>query len=355
MSFPPSVSHRVTSPRAQVTTMGSIRSAGSQELTQLALPSGSPHFEPQKPSTVPTQSPLGSRMATQTLSLPNTLTHTTPHDAFALPSSQQADDGPIMSFQPLLAPINTCHDTALSDLPASNIHHAISNSKHTLLAPKHLCGASSLNSRLQESMRPAGDQTSNSADNVSLSPATGLEVLEEFDPTEDDEHDYIVQDYDDTPKHFKDSVHSLLRANPTPSQVYDAQSAALPCMSCGIISTHESQCWIKEAALCLKVTTELSVLEYRELAASVQRFDPGPWTTHVGPPIEVELDDPHTQVQVMAEIIRNLNTNAENPILQTQNDQLMSLFWALSSSGSVRNMEAPGESDREEWDVPDAW
>ncbi|KAF9694886.1 hypothetical protein EKO04_006902 [Ascochyta lentis] len=95
-----------------------------------------------------------------------------------------------------------------------------------------------------------------------------------------------------------------------------------------------------EATLSLRAPDELAASNYRDLVADVKRFDPGPWTTHVGPPKEVAVDDPHTQVQGMAEMIRNLETSKEDPELQTLDAEFTVLLWALKSSGNVQIMKA---------------
>jgi hypothetical protein len=86
----------------------------------------------------------------------------------------------------------------------------------------------------------------------------------------------------------------------------------------------------------LKLAKELTILDYRQLTEAVERFDPGPWTTHVGLSEKAEPDDPISQVQGMAEVIRNLDTTAEDPELRTLDDQFTVLLWAFKTSGSVQ-------------------
>jgi hypothetical protein len=54
--------------------------------------------------------------------------------------------------------------------------------------------------------------------------------------------------------------------------------------------------------------TNLTVLDHRKLADCVQHFDPGPWTTHQGPSLEPELEDPDVQIRAIADIIRHEET-----------------------------------------------
>ena len=50
-------------------------------------------------------------------------------------------------------------------------------------------------------------------------------------------------------------------------------------------------------------------------------------------------DDPVTQVQGMAEIIRSLDESGEDPELRTLDDQYTVLLWALKLSGSIQVMK----------------
>ena len=86
-------------------------------------------------------------------------------------------------------------------------------------------------------------------------------------------------------------------------------------------------------------TGKLTVAEYRTLAENVQRFDPGPWTTHVGRPREVMPVEAKLQLQGMADIIRNLDETLMDPALQTLDDQLAVLLWALTTSSQVEELK----------------
>jgi len=79
----------------------------------------------------------------------------------------------------------------------------------------------------------------------------------------------------------------------------------------------------------------LTVLDYRVLADCVERFDPGPWTTHQGPPPEPEPEDPEDQIRGMAAVIRNEDTYKNDPDLSLLPDNLMILAWAISTSPNI--------------------
>lgn len=79
----------------------------------------------------------------------------------------------------------------------------------------------------------------------------------------------------------------------------------------------------------------LSILDYRNLADSVQRLDPGRWTRHQGPPPEPEPEEPEAEIQGMADTIRNEDTYMGNPDLHALPDAMMIMLWALTTSPSI--------------------
>lgn len=135
-----------------------------------------------------------------------------------------------------------------------------------------------------------------------------------------------------------DQVTILTFASSTPADLFHAQVAGLPCMDCGLVEVHTSDCWINATTLSLKPTENLTTSELQRLADDVNKFDPGPWTTHFGPPQEV-AEDTETQVQGLAEVIRNLDATAEDLELQELDDQSTILLWALKSIGKVHILE----------------
>ncbi|KAL5121769.1 hypothetical protein ACEQ8H_000456 [Pleosporales sp. CAS-2024a] len=107
----------------------------------------------------------------------------------------------------------------------------------------------------------------------------------------------------------------------------DAIYPPLPCMDCGeeYDSGHKPGCHLD-----ITPVESLTVLDYRNLADSVQRFDPGPWTTHQGPPPAAsEPEDAAMQIQEMAAIIRNEDTYKAKPELHSLPDEFMIVAWAL--------------------------
>jgi hypothetical protein len=81
----------------------------------------------------------------------------------------------------------------------------------------------------------------------------------------------------------------------------------------------------------------LTILDYRTLTDAVERFDPGPWTTHFVPPEpEPQLEDAETQIRGMADIIRNEDSYRHDPGLHNLPDHFMMILWALKTSDSVQ-------------------
>jgi hypothetical protein len=76
----------------------------------------------------------------------------------------------------------------------------------------------------------------------------------------------------------------------------------------------------------------LTFLDHRTLADCVQHLDPGPWTTHQGPPPEPEPEDPDVQIRAMANIIRNEESYQSNAELHSLSDEFMVLAWAMMTS-----------------------
>lgn len=79
----------------------------------------------------------------------------------------------------------------------------------------------------------------------------------------------------------------------------------------------------------------LTMLDYRVLADCVKRFDPGPWTTHQGPPPEPEREHPEDEIRGMADIIRNEDTYKNDADLCLLPDNLMILVWAIKTAPNI--------------------
>ncbi|KAF3049676.1 hypothetical protein E8E11_009716 [Didymella keratinophila] len=147
-----------------------------------------------------------------------------------------------------------------------------------------------------------------------------------------------------------DTVDILSLATSTPGDMFYVQAASLPCMDCGLIGFHISDCWINEVAMNLKGPEDLTISELDALVDKVTEFDPMPWTTRHGPlePVEEDLET----LRSMAEVIRSLDETAKDLDLQGLNDQSTVLLWALSSVGEVEILrEHQEESDIEMLDV----
>ncbi|KAH8733232.1 hypothetical protein GQ44DRAFT_766285 [Phaeosphaeriaceae sp. PMI808] len=113
----------------------------------------------------------------------------------------------------------------------------------------------------------------------------------------------------------------------------------LPCMDCGEETGHKSDCHIAIAFASLKPTEKLTVIDYRRLGEAVERFDPGPWTDHCGPPPEPTPEDAKLEIQGMAEIIRNEESYKNDVSLHALPDQIMIIFWALKTSPNIQVLQ----------------
>jgi hypothetical protein len=149
-------------------------------------------------------------------------------------------------------------------------------------------------------------------------------------------------DYQDEPLGIAPSLEQS--SPPTALDMY----AELPCMDCGEMTGHKWGCHLGTHPLSsltdvidtneftdITPMKNLTIVDYRTLADSVLRLDPGPWTTHQGPPPEPEPEDPETEIQRMAEIIRNEGTYMNDPDLHSLPDALMITLWALKTSSNV--------------------
>ncbi|OAL02489.1 hypothetical protein IQ06DRAFT_375287 [Phaeosphaeriaceae sp. SRC1lsM3a] len=122
---------------------------------------------------------------------------------------------------------------------------------------------------------------------------------------------------------------------------------SLPCMDCGRENEHTSECCIGSEFTSLLVTIaakrmadlqpmeNITILNYRNLEQSVQRFDPGPWTTHQGPPPEPEPETAEDQIRGMAEVIRNEDSYKNDNSLHCLPDEAMILLWAFKTSPNI--------------------
>jgi hypothetical protein len=122
----------------------------------------------------------------------------------------------------------------------------------------------------------------------------------------------------------------------------------LPCMDCGEESGHKWDCYVgsklstffahqasADSSTDFKPKGNLTVLDYRALAESVALFDPGPWTTHQGPPPQPEPEDRLEQIRGIAEVIRNESSYKEDAQLHSLPDEAMIMLWAFKTSPNV--------------------
>jgi hypothetical protein len=74
-----------------------------------------------------------------------------------------------------------------------------------------------------------------------------------------------------------------------------------------------------------------TILDYRNFADRVQRFDPGPWTTHQSVAPVPEPEETLNQLRGMADLIRNENDYTSDTALHSLPDDFMILAWAMKS------------------------
>lgn len=79
----------------------------------------------------------------------------------------------------------------------------------------------------------------------------------------------------------------------------------------------------------------MTVLDYRRLADAVERFDPGPWTTHFNPFPTPPPEESDTQISGMADVIRNEDSYKDDVELHGLPDSAMIVLWAFKTSPAV--------------------
>jgi hypothetical protein len=79
----------------------------------------------------------------------------------------------------------------------------------------------------------------------------------------------------------------------------------------------------------------LTMLDYRILAEAVNKFDPGPWTTHFETHPEPEVEDAETQIRGIAEVIRNEDSYKMDKELHNLSDEFMIMLWESKTSDKV--------------------
>ncbi|KAF2823895.1 hypothetical protein CC86DRAFT_61590 [Ophiobolus disseminans] len=109
----------------------------------------------------------------------------------------------------------------------------------------------------------------------------------------------------------------------------------LACMDCGEDVGHKWDCYIGN----LKPLPKLTMLDYRNFADSVERFDPGPWTTHEPPQLQKEPEDPLLEIQGIAEFIRDQDTYKDDAALYALPNDLLILQWAFQTSPDVEMVD----------------
>jgi len=126
----------------------------------------------------------------------------------------------------------------------------------------------------------------------------------------------------------------------------------IPCMDCGLeeVEGHTPDCHINSELPLLSPTGHIpsltqsigmffsknpTILDYRRLADAVERFDPGPWTTHFNPFPTPPPEEPEAQISGMADIIRNEDSYKNDVDLHGLPDSVMILLWAFKTSPGI--------------------
>jgi hypothetical protein len=139
----------------------------------------------------------------------------------------------------------------------------------------------------------------------------------------------------------------ILENASTPPKATDMYPG-LPCMDCEEDIGHRWDCYVgsklstllahqsaADSSADFKPKENLTVLDYRALAESAALFDPGPWTTHQGPPPQPGPEDRLEQIRGMAEVIRNESSYKEDAQLHSLPDEAMIMLWAFKTSPNV--------------------
>ncbi|KAF1915425.1 hypothetical protein BDU57DRAFT_273071 [Ampelomyces quisqualis] len=128
--------------------------------------------------------------------------------------------------------------------------------------------------------------------------------------------------------HVLDKIQRPCQDQPVLLPKTDDMFPGLACMDCGEETGHKLNCFVGNS----KPLEKLTILDYRNLTESVQRFDPGPWTTHQGLAPEPEPEDTSDQLQGMADFIRNEDDYKSDTNLHHLPDCFMIVAWAMKSS-----------------------
>ncbi|RYO15457.1 hypothetical protein AA0111_g11692 [Alternaria arborescens] len=106
----------------------------------------------------------------------------------------------------------------------------------------------------------------------------------------------------------------------------------LPCVDCGEYDGHTWDCHLGN----IQPMQNLTMLDYRILAEAVNKFDPGPWTTHFETHPQPEVEDVETQIRGIAEVIRNEDSYKMDKELHNLSDEFMIMLWGFKTSDKVR-------------------
>ncbi|KAF2652331.1 hypothetical protein K491DRAFT_760420 [Lophiostoma macrostomum CBS 122681] len=100
----------------------------------------------------------------------------------------------------------------------------------------------------------------------------------------------------------------------------------IPCMDCGEMTGHRSDCHIGN----IKPLNNLTMRQYSLIADAVESFDPEPWRENHHPPFQIP-EDYATKVRGMAEVIRAERDYIREPRYHSMTDDQLVLFWGFKT------------------------
>ncbi|KAH7345875.1 hypothetical protein BKA66DRAFT_576870 [Pyrenochaeta sp. MPI-SDFR-AT-0127] len=190
---------------------------------------------------------------------------------------------------------------------------------------------------VRRTRRPRLPTTVNGNSSIELgtdAASTGWEQSKKFanSPQKSRSREGMVPDGTNSDDHVASNW--LSDPKPWPHGEMEAYSG-LPCMDCELNVGHKWDCHIGN----LKPMKNLTELDYRSLADAVERFDPGPWTTHFNLFPRTEPEEPAAQIEGMAAVIRDEASYKSDPELHVLPDEVMIMLWAFKVSPNVEVVE----------------
>ncbi|KAF1361969.1 hypothetical protein EJ07DRAFT_153549 [Lizonia empirigonia] len=230
-SLPRSASPAVASSLAVATAIN------TNQLIKRLMASTSPQSTSQSPSF---QSPEALSMASQASSLYHTVQPTAVCEKPPPSPSPQAKSKPVWPVRSVLAPVSAPQTTTpvhSGPSTSNNQEVLLDQISPPLLTQKHSREVSPLHLCLSGQKPSSSASESSSVESPFFLPIEISESLGELSRDDDNKDSFSL--------HVCEGIALSSSENLTPSQFYDIQSASVPCMSCGVLGSHESRCWIE--------------------------------------------------------------------------------------------------------------